>query len=79
MRFMTGLLHGFFPYIITPGETVVKGENGKTPLPGGGSGVSAKGFGKKRGRKEDLDRERKRLTASATFLLLRYPGVLNTD
>ena len=73
------LLRGFVHYIITPDEAGVKGENGKTPLPGGGSGVSAKGFGKKRGRKEDLGPERKRLTASATFLLLRYPGVLNID
>ena len=43
------------------------------------AGDSAKGFGKKRGRKEDLRRERMRLTASATFLLLGYFLVLNIE
>jgi len=40
------------------------------------SGVPIKGFGKKRGRKEDL-RERPRLTASVTFLFIDYGIDLN--
>jgi len=50
---------------------------GKTPAATCHRGNSAKEFGKKRGRKEDLGYERTRLTASATFLLIRYRFVLN--
>ena len=42
------------------------------------TGVFRLGFGKKRGRKEDLHKERRRLTASVTFLLLRYLSGLNS-
>ena len=60
----------------------------KSPVAVTAPGISAKGFGKKRGRKEDLRSygnaessfpERLRLTASATFLLLRYFLVLNIE
>ena len=43
------------------------------------SGVFRLGFGKKRGRKEDLHKERRRLTASVTFLFIRYLPDLNSQ
>ena len=47
-------------------------KNGKIPLQTQRH-FSRKGSKKKRGRKEDLRRERKRLTASATFLAFKIP------
>ena len=43
------------------------------------SGAFRLGFGKKRGRKEDLHKERRRLTASVTFLFIRYLPDLNSQ
>ena len=57
-----------------------KKDKEKPPVAVTAPGVSAKGFGKKRGRKEDLRSWKGlRLTASVTFLLLRYFLVLNIE
>ena len=63
-----------------PGRNPYFSEMENPPVAVTTPGVSAKGFGKKRGRKEDLrGYERRRLTASATFLLLEYILVLNIE
>ena len=63
-----------------PGWILHFSEMEKSPVAVTTPGVSAKGVGKKRGRKEDLRGfERRRLTASATFLLLEYFLVLNIE
>ena len=54
------------------GEAPCASHKRRTPLLTQG-GPFAKGVRKKRGRKEDLRRERRRLTASATFLVYRLP------